>query len=185
GLDDGYEGSNLNDPFDVNDEIDDPATALPNFDATGDPATTDDVDYRDMDDDNDSTPTAEEDSDEDGDPTNDDCDYDGYPNYLDVTPCDMVPESFSPNGDGINDTLVIPALYQYPDFEIEIYDRWGNIVYKYSNKGNISPEWWDGFSRGRWTVDQKETVPTGTYFYIIKFNKDSKKPLAGWVYVNK
>jgi uncharacterized repeat protein (TIGR01451 family)/gliding motility-associated-like protein len=185
GLDDGYEGSNLNDPFDVNDEIDDPATALPNFDATGDPATTDDVDYRDIDDDNDSTPTAEEDSDEDGDPTNDDCDYDGYPNYLDVTPCDMVPESFSPNGDGINDTLVIPALYQYPDFEIEIYDRWGNIVYKYSNKGNISPQWWDGFSRGRWTVDQKETVPTGTYFYIIKFNKDGKKPLAGWVYVNK
>ena len=184
GLDDGYEGNNTNDPFDVNDEIDDPTT-LPNFDATGDPLTTDDVDYRDTDDDNDNVPTAEEDANEDGDPTNDDCDEDGHPNYIDVTPCDLVPNGFSPNGDGVNDTFVIPALSGFPNFKLEIYDRWGNIVYKYNNNGRARPIWWDGFSQGRLTIDKKETVPAGTYFYIIYFNKDGRKPMSGWVYVNK
>ena len=185
GLDDGYEGSNVNDPFDVNDEINNPSVDLPNFDDTGDPTTTDDVDYRDIDDDNDGTPTAEEDANEDGDPTNDDCDEDGHPNYIDVTPCDLIPNGFSPNGDGVNDTFVIPALSGFPNFRLEIYDRWGNIVYEYDNNGKAQPIWWDGFSRGRLTIDDKEVVPAGTYFYVIKFNKDGKKPAAGWLYVNK
>jgi len=186
GLDDGYEGSNTNDPYDVNDEIDDPANDLPNFDYSDDPdATNDDVDYRDIDDDNDGTPTAEEDADLDGDPTNDDCDEDGHPNYVDVTPCDLIPQGFSPNGDGVNDTLVIPALSGFLDFKMEIYDRWGNFVYRYSNEGRANPIWWDGYSQGRITVDSKETVPAGTYFYIIYFNKDDMKPASGWIYVNK
>jgi len=185
GLDDAYEGSNVNDPFDVNDEIDDPINNLPNFDATDDPATTDDLDYRDIDDDNDGTPTIEEDDNEDGDPTNDDCDEDTHPNYLDLTPCDLVPNGFSPNGDGVNDILVVPALSKFPNFTMEIYDRWGNIVYDYSNNGRARPLWWDGYSRGRLTIDKKETVPVGTYFYIITFNKDNLKPVSGWVYVNK
>ena len=185
GLDDGFEGANNNDPYDVNDEIDDPANNLPNFDATGDPLTTDDLDYRDIDDDNDGTPTAEEDANEDGDPTNDDCDEDGNPNYLDVTPCDLVPNGFSPNGDGINDILVIPALSGFPNFKLEIFDRWGNLVYNYANEGRAKPLWWDGYSKGRLTVDSQETVPAGTYFYIVYFNQDDMKPVSGWVYVNK
>ena len=56
GLDDGYEGSDVNDGFDVNDEIDDPANDLPDTDGT------EDVNYRDLDDDGDGTPTEEEDS---------------------------------------------------------------------------------------------------------------------------
>ncbi|MDG1570689.1 hypothetical protein OZ410_00040, partial [Robiginitalea sp. M366] len=68
GLDDGYEGSDVNDGYDVNDEIDDPANDLPDTDGT------EDVNYRDADDDGDGTPTEEEDPDNDGDPTNDDTD---------------------------------------------------------------------------------------------------------------
>ncbi len=184
GLDDGYEGADLNDPFDVNDEINDPSNDLPNFDATGDPATTDDVDYRDIDDDNDGTPTAEEDANENGIFYDDDCDADGYPNYLDVIPCDRIPTGFSPNDDGNNDMFVIPAVSGYPDFSVEIYDRWGNIVYKYNNKGKVQPQWWDGFSTGRLTINNNKKVPVGTYFYIIQFNKDDKKPATGWLYVN-
>ncbi|WP_010519036.1 Calx-beta domain-containing protein, partial [Croceivirga radicis] len=77
GLDDGYEGSDVNDGFDVNDEIDDPANDLPNTDNQ------DDVNYRDVDDDGDGIPTMDEDADNDGDPTNDDTDGDGIPDYLD------------------------------------------------------------------------------------------------------
>ena len=77
GLDDGYEGSDVNDGFDVNDEIDDPANDLPDTDGT------EDVNYRDIDDDGDGIDTPDEDADGDGDPTNDDTDEDGTPDYLD------------------------------------------------------------------------------------------------------
>ncbi len=77
GLDDGYEGSDVNDGFDVNDEIDDPANDLPDTDGT------EDVNYRDLDDDGDGTPTDEEDANGNGDPTDDDSDGDGTPDYLD------------------------------------------------------------------------------------------------------
>ncbi|SNZ02003.1 hypothetical protein SAMN06265377_3860, partial [Flagellimonas pacifica] len=68
GLDDGYEGSDVNDGYDVNDEIDDPANDLPDTDGT------EDVNYRDFDDDGDGIDTPDEDVDNDGDPTNDDSD---------------------------------------------------------------------------------------------------------------
>ncbi|UWX54064.1 cadherin-like domain-containing protein [Maribacter litopenaei] len=77
GLDDGYEGSDVSDGFDVNDEIDDPANDLPDTDGT------EDVNYRDLDDDGDGINTPDEDSNGDSDPTNDDTDEDSTPDYLD------------------------------------------------------------------------------------------------------
>jgi len=90
GLDDGYEGSDINDGFDVNDEIDDPANDLPDTDGT------EDVNYRDFDDDGDGINTPDEDANTDGDPTNDDTDGDGTPDYLD-------PNGGDTDGDGVTD----------------------------------------------------------------------------------
>ncbi len=84
GLDDGYEGSDVNDGYDVNDEIDDPANDLPDTDGT------EDVNYRDIDDDGDGVDTPDEDADMDGDPTDDDNNGNGTPNYLDPTSCGLV-----------------------------------------------------------------------------------------------
>jgi len=186
GLDDGYEGADINDPFDVNDEINNPTNDLPNTDDTGDPSTTDDVDYRDIDDDNDGNLTFDEDSNENGDWSDDNCDGDipAVPDYLDPTPCDLIPSGFSPNDDNNNDEFVIPAVSGYPDFGVEVFDRWGNVVYMYNNNGRDVPQWWDGFSNGKLTINKREKVPAGTYFYIIYFNKDGVKPISGWVYVN-
>jgi gliding motility-associated-like protein len=170
-------------------------------------------DFQDIDDDGDGLNTADEDNDGDGDPTNDDtdgdgipdyldedddgdgiltidefmldCDEDGIPDHLDVTNCDLIPEGFSPDGDGINDTFVIPALANYPNFAIEIYNRYGNQVYDYKNNGRANPIWWDGFSTGRLTLNKSEPVPVGTYYYIIYFNKDGRKPITGWIYLNR
>jgi gliding motility-associated-like protein len=97
GLDDGYEGSDVNDGFDVNDEIDDPANDLPDTD--GDATTDGDVNYRDLDDDGDSIDTPDEDANNDGNPTNDDTDDDGTPDYLD--PND---NNVDTDGDGVTDT---------------------------------------------------------------------------------
>ena len=179
GLDDGYEGNDANDGYIVNDEIFNPAIDLPNRDEA------DEVDYRDIDDDNDGINTADEDGNEDGDPTNDNCDEDYWPNYLDETPCNIVPNGFSPNGDGVNDTLVVPALSEYPNFKMEIYDRWGGKVWEYSRKGSLTPQWWDGYSQHSLTLNKGELMPAGTYFYVIEFNKNNRKRETGWVYLNK
>ncbi|MDY7395986.1 gliding motility-associated C-terminal domain-containing protein [Aureibaculum sp. 2210JD6-5] len=193
GLDDAYDGS-VGDFADPNGLAigTDPATDLPNRDndlasvsnnstlVTGDS----EVDYRDTDDDGDGIPTADEDGNQDGDPTNDNCDEDSYPDYLDPTSCDIIPDGFSPNGDGLNDTLIIPALAQYDNFEMEVYDRWGNLVYEYSRNGATQPNWWDGYSSGTMTIGKGNKVPVGTYYFVIKFNEAGMKPIAEWVYIN-
>ncbi|AZQ59173.1 gliding motility-associated C-terminal domain-containing protein [Maribacter sp. MJ134] len=76
GLNDGFEGNEVNDN-DVNDDIDDPQSSLPDTDGDGIP------DFRDLDDDGDGINTPDEDIDNNGDPTNDDSDNDGRPDYLD------------------------------------------------------------------------------------------------------
>ena len=86
GLDDGYEGADVDDGFDVNDDIDSPTLDLTDTDgdATDVDTTSGDVDYRDTDDDGDGINTVDEDVDGSGDPFDDDSDGDGQPNYLDT-----------------------------------------------------------------------------------------------------
>ena len=110
--------------------------------------------------------------------------------FITINPIEslIIPEGISPNGDGINDVFVIENLeILYPNFSMEIINRWGNIVYKYTHNGdaNTSPQWWDGYSNGRMTLNSNEIVPTGTYFYSIYFNQEGKEPQAGWIYLRK
>ncbi len=115
------------------------------------------------------------------DPTEDDQDS------ASVDPIDIfIPEGFSPNGDNINETFVVPGLgFLYPDFKMEIYNRWGNKVFDYSNQGRANPQWWDGFSNGNLNFNGSEQVPAGTYYYIIYFNQDNLDPISNWVYLNR
>ena len=98
-----------------------------------------------------------------------------------------VSNSFSPDGDGINDEFVIPGLAEaYPTFKIKIYNRYGNTVYKYSNNNQLNPIWWDGKSDGRLTLTGKTKVmPATTYWYVVDFNDGKTKPYQGWLYLNK
>nr|WP_286941607.1 gliding motility-associated C-terminal domain-containing protein [Allomuricauda sp.] len=185
GLDDGYEGDTQIDS-DVNDEIDDPANDLPNTDNT------DDVDYRDIDDDDDGIETRDEDLDQDGNFANDDSDGDGTPNYLDpdlgMTEDDEI-EVFNvvtPNGDGVHDVLTIRNIENYPNNTVKIYNRWGVLVFTtraYNSSGNV----FDGTSEGRVTVDQDNKLPVGTYFYIIDYEdlNGNMKQLSGYIYINR
>ena len=97
----------------------------------------------------------------------------------------VIPNAFTPNNDNVNDTFEICAVKNAPDFEIEIYNRWGNKVYEYQNQGRQNPIWWDGFSTGRLTFNSSKPVPVGTYFYIIKFNDGTRSPVNGWVYLSR
>jgi gliding motility-associated-like protein len=80
-----------------------------------------------------------------------------------------VPNTFTPNGDGINDLWDITALRAYPGCTVAIYTRSGAVVYNSINY----PQPWDGTYNGK-------QLPVGTYYYIIDL-KNGKKPLAGFV----
>ncbi len=139
-------------------------------------------DYLDPDDDNDGIPTIEEDNNDNNNWFDDDCDEDGIVDYLDPDSCDLVPNAFSPGNDGVNDTWVIPLLKSYPNFSLEVYNRWGNLVYDYHNEGRVQPVWWNGRSNGRLNYSH-DILPTGTYYYVISFNDGNREPIVGWIYL--
>jgi gliding motility-associated-like protein len=82
-----------------------------------------------------------------------------------------IPNTFTPNGDGVNDTWIIKGLQSYPQCTVLIYNRWGQQVF--SSIGYAKP--WDGEYGGK-------PVPFGVYYYVINLT-GSGPPLSGFVTV--
>lgn len=76
-----------------------------------------------------------------------------------VLPTIDIPTGFTPNGDGWNDVWIIDNIDQFPECEVEIYNRWGEMLFR--SVGYNTP--WDGRYNGG-------PVPVGTYYYVIKLN---------------
>jgi gliding motility-associated-like protein len=85
-----------------------------------------------------------------------------------MTGCINPVSAFTPNGDNYNDTWVIDNTYLYTDFELTIFNRWGNIVYRQT--GQYEP--WDGKVNGA-------DMPSDVYYYIINLNSSDREPLTG------
>lgn len=81
-----------------------------------------------------------------------------------------LPNTITPDGDGTNDVWNIPGIDEHPDAEVYIYNRWGAEVY--ASKGYDEP--WDGTYEG-------EDLPTGAYYYIIKYNRSDMEDRNGTV----
>ena len=85
----------------------------------------------------------------------------------------QVPSGFSPNGDNINDTFIIPALDQFSSVHLQVYNKYGHEVYvsaKYNND-------WNGSS----SFNGME-LPDDTYFYILTTDGELRQ---GFVYINR
>jgi gliding motility-associated-like protein len=82
----------------------------------------------------------------------------------------FIPNVFSPNGDGKNDQWVIRNIADYVGTRVQIYNRYGQQVFK--NDNFIAP--WDGIFNG-------EPLPVGTYFYILDLANSSKTRYKGSV----
>jgi gliding motility-associated-like protein len=83
------------------------------------------------------------------------------------------PNTFTPNGDGINDTWEILYLDQYPDCLVEVYTSSGQMIYKSTGY----PRPWDGKNNGR-------DLPAGTYYFVID-PKNGRSKMAGYVQILK
>ncbi|WP_298498800.1 gliding motility-associated C-terminal domain-containing protein, partial [uncultured Algibacter sp.] len=92
--------------------------------------------------------------------------------------CLKIYNEFSPNGNGKNEFFYIDCINNYPDNKLEIYNRWGNVVYVKEGYDNT----FDGVSNGRAVVNKNEKLPVGTYYYILDLG-DGTEPRAGWLYI--
>lgn len=76
--------------------------------------------------------------------------------------CIQLTNTFTPNGDGTNDTWFIENIGLYPSAVIQIFNKWGDLLYE--SKGQYQP--WDGTQNG-------SNLPSGTYFFIVNLNNNS------------
>ena len=79
-----------------------------------------------------------------------------------------VPNTITPNDDGINDVWVIGRIENYPGAEVKVFDRWGQQVFNVI--GYTESKRWDGSHAGK-------RLPSGTYFYTIDLKSGNKKNL--------
>jgi gliding motility-associated-like protein len=88
--------------------------------------------------------------------------------------CLAIPNAISPNGDLINDEWHIGLKDLYPEMEVKIFNRWGELIWK-SARGYPVP--WDGRSKGA-------VLPIDSYHYTIDLHNGTK-PLVGHVTIVK
>ena len=84
-----------------------------------------------------------------------------------IIDCIQPPTAFTPDGDGINDTWIIENLTNYPNAVVQIFNKWGNLLYE--TNGEYMP--WNGYYEGK-------RLPTATYYYIINLN-NGDAPYSG------
>ncbi|MDM1406193.1 gliding motility-associated C-terminal domain-containing protein [Myroides sp. DF42-4-2] len=72
------------------------------------------------------------------------------------------------DGDGVNDYFLIDNIQRFPNNSVQIYNRWGAKVFEtknYDSNGNV----FDGYSKGKMTLNDSEKLPSGTYYYVIVY----------------
>ena len=68
----------------------------------------------------------------------------------------LIPNTFTPNGDGVNDTWIVTNLERFPNSTLRIFDRWGQVLLEATDYDQS----WQGRFQGK-------DLPEDTYFYFI------------------
>ncbi|AHJ97026.1 T9SS type B sorting domain-containing protein [Hymenobacter swuensis] len=75
-----------------------------------------------------------------------------------VRPPIRIPNAFTPNGDGRDDTWQIEFIEQFPDNTVTVFNRWGNKIFSMNNYSRANE--WRGDING-------QPAPVGTYYYVV------------------
>ena len=90
-----------------------------------------------------------------------------------VLPHVFIPNTFTPNRDGVNDTWEILNIEKYPNCKVQVFNQWGNQVF--ISEGYKQP--WNGIHQGK-------ELPIATYYYIIQLDR-TEKPISGSITIVK
>ena len=94
--------------------------------------------------------------------------------------CVDIPQGISPNGDGLNDCLVLDHLEAQEDIiKAEVYNRYGTKVFEL----NDYIDQWCGQDASDGNINSNGLLPVGTYFYVIQYASD-REPTISWIYLN-
>jgi gliding motility-associated-like protein len=85
----------------------------------------------------------------------------------------VIPNVFSPNGDGINDVWDIKYLAAYPGATVDVFNRGGQMIFR--SQGYTTP--WNGTYKGN-------PLPVGTYYYVID-PKNGREKISGSITILK
>lgn len=104
--------------------------------------------------------------------------------YFDIEiACDInfnIPQFISPNGDNQNDLWIIENIELYPQSRVQVFNRWGGLVYEMENYDNS----WDGKSNQSNLKLGNDYLPSGTYYYVID-KGDGENTYTGYLYLRK
>ena len=143
---------------------------IPDTDGDGIP------DFQEIDSDNDGIPDAEE--------IGEDCDNDGLDNAYDADICDpvvIIPQGFTPNGDGINDLFVMQGIEDVPVNNLKVFNRYGNLVYEMDNYAND----WDGTTNMEKLNVSGRVLSSGTFYYVFETNHKATGVMTGYVFIQR
>jgi gliding motility-associated-like protein len=87
-----------------------------------------------------------------------------------VRPAIRIPNAFTPNGDGRDDTWQIEFIEQFPDNTVNVFNRWGNKIFSAENYSRANE--WRGDINGK-------PAPVGTYYYVVVTKGPLGKSYAG------
>ncbi len=109
------------------------------------------------------------------------------PTVLGLSGCVIkVYNAVSSNGDNKNERFYIQGIECYPENTVQIYNRWGVLVFErdHYNNNDIA---FRGVSEGRVTVKDSDGLPEGTYYYIIRYKdkQSNAQQEAGYLYLTK
>lgn len=94
-----------------------------------------------------------------------------FPVLVKINECDVTVYNFvSVDNDGLNEIFTIDGITFYPENNVQIFNRWGILVYEINGYNNADKSF-GGRSEGRVTVDVNSNLPEGTYYYVIKYTK--------------
>lgn len=82
----------------------------------------------------------------------------------------------------MDDAFKIGGINCYPDNNVNIFNRYGVLVYEKKNYDNVTNPF-QGISEGRATMGKGEKLPSGTYFYILEYDNRSRVEKSGYLYI--
>ncbi len=80
---------------------------------------------------------------------------------------------FSPNNDNVNDRWHILNSEKFPNMEVNVYSRHGQLVFSAVNYSS-QEQWWDGTFKGK-------DLPVATYYYVVRLNDEDQTEYKGQV----